>query len=252
MQQTDALPFSSNLRSRSFESLSFHIEHLAKVLLRLPGTVTNRSDNHTADALLQRLNSVLIALRNLHIALDRLVLPARLVAQESLESASDALLVLGKVVDDSVRAGIESVAADDLASSVIDGVAQPDGRARSVVHVEDWRCGVEAGGMEVVGVFHGEGGEGFEVAVVDGLLHGDHALGDDVVGALLEEGGGGDGGLHAAGGRDVFLLGAGDEDAGAHVGPVAGGRDFVGQAVAAVLLLTLLPAGVAAEQTPAS
>ena len=225
---------------------------LAEVFLGLPRTITDGSDDHTADALLQSLNSNLVALRDLNVALDRLVLPAGLVAQESLESAGHALLVLGKVVDDSVRASVESVAADNLACGVVDGIAQPDGRAGSVVHVEDWRRGVEAGGVEVVGVLHGESSEGFEIAVVDGLLHSDHALRDDVVGALLEEGRCGDGGLHAAGGRDVFLLGAGDENAGAHVGPVAGGSDFVCQAVTAILLFTLLPASVAAEQTPAS
>ena len=227
-------------------------EHLAEVLLGLPGTITNRGDNHTADALLQSLDSNLVALRDLNVALDRLVLPASLVTQESLESASNALLVLGKVVDDGVWASVEGVAADDLASSVVDGVTQPDRGAGGVVHVEDWRRGVEASGVEVVGVFHGKSSEGFEVAVVDSLFHGDHALGDDVVGALLEEGRCGDGGLHAAGGRDVFLLGAGDEDTGAHVGPVAGGGDLVCQAITSILLFTLLPASVAAEQTPAS
>ena len=173
---------------------------LAKVLLRLPGPITNGSDDHTADALLQRLDSNLIALRDLHIVLDRLVLPARLVAQESLESAGHALLVLSEVVDDSVRTGIKSVAADDLARSVVDSVAQPHRRAGSVVHVEDWRRGVEAGGVEVVRIFHGDGGEGLEVAVVDRLLHGDHALGHDVVGTFLEKRRGSNGGLHAAGG----------------------------------------------------
>lgn len=227
-------------------------EHLAKVLLGLPGTITNRGDNHTADALLQRLDSNLVALGNLHIALDGLVLPANLVTQECLESAGHPLLILGKVVDDSVGASVESVTADDLACGVVDGVAQPDGRAGGVVHVEDWRGGVEAGGVEVVGVFHGKSSEGFEIAVVDRLLHSDHALGDDVVGALLEEGRSGDGGLHAGGGRDILLLGAGNEDAGAHVGPVAGGSDFVCQAVTTILLFTLLPASIAAEQTPAS
>ena len=161
-------------------------EHLAKVLLGLPGTITNRGDDHTADALLQSLDSNLVALGDLHIALDRLVLPASLVAQESLESAGHALLILSKVVDDSVGASVESVTADDLACGVVDGVAQPDGRAGGVVHVKDWRGGVEAGGVEVVGVFHGKSSEGFEIAVVDRLLHSDHALGDDVVGALLE------------------------------------------------------------------
>ncbi|CAG8491015.1 3358_t:CDS:2, partial [Scutellospora calospora] len=175
-----------------------------------------------------------------------------LVAEDVLESAGNALLVLGEVVDDSVGAGIERVAADDLARSVVDGVTQPDGRAGGVVHVEDWRRGVEAGGVEVVRVLHGQHGESLEVAVEDGLLHCLHAFGHDVVGALLEEGGGGDGGLHAAGGGDVLLFGAGYQDAGAHVGPVAGGCDLVGQAVTAVVLLALLPAGVAAEQTPAS
>jgi len=227
-------------------------DRLAKVLLSLPRPITNRSDNHPANALLQSLNRALKALRDLHTALDRLVLPARLVAQESLESASNALLVLRKVVDHSVGTGVESVAADNFTSDVVDGVAQPHRRTGSVVHVENWRRGVEASGVEVVRVFHGQRGEGFEVTVMNRLFHGDHALGHDVVGALLEERRGRNGGLHAAGGGHVFLLGAGDEDAGAHVGPVAGGSDFVGQAVAAILLLALLPAGVAAEQAPAS
>ena len=161
-------------------------EHLAKVILSLPGTITNRGDDDTADALLQRLDGNLVALRHVYVALDRLVLPASLVGQESLESAGHALLVLCKVVDDGVGAGVEGVAADDLACGVVDGVAQPDGGAGGVVHVEDGRGGVEAGGVEVVGVFHGKSSEGFEIAVVDRLLHSDHALGDDVVGALLE------------------------------------------------------------------
>lgn len=232
-------------------SSSSSSQPLAKVLLSLPGPITDRSDDNAANTLLQRLNGILVALRDLYLALDSLALPASLVAQESLESAGHALLVLSKVIDDSVGTGVESVAADDFAGGVVDGVTKSDGSAGSIVHVEDWRRGVETSGVEVVAVFHGEGGEGFEVAVVDCLLHGDHALGDDVVGALLEEGGGGDGGLHAAGGGDVFLLGAGDQDASTHVGPVAGGCDFVGQTVTAVFLFALLPAGVAAEQTPA-
>jgi hypothetical protein len=222
------------------------------VLLGLPRPVAHGCDDHAADALLQRLDRDLVAFGDLHLALDVLALPAGLVAEDVFESAGDALLVLGEVVDDGVGAGVEGVAAHDLAGGVVDSVAQPDGRAGGVVHVEDRGCGVEAGGVEVVRVFHGQDGEGLEVAVEDGLLHGLHALGHDVVGTLLEEGRGGDGGLHAAGGGDILLLGAGYEDAGAHIGPVAGRCDLVGQAVTAIVLLTLLPAGVATEQTPAS
>jgi hypothetical protein len=250
MQQTDARHQSNPLHTVAPPLL--HSYSLAKVLLSLPRAIANRRDNNTADALLQSLNSILVALRDLHIALDSLVLPASLVAQESLESACHALLVLGEVVDNGVRAGVESVAADGLAGLIVDGVAQPDGGARGVVHVENWRRGVEASGVEIVRVLHRENCESLEVAVVDGLLHGYHTLGHDVVGTFLEERGGRNSRLHAAGRRDIFLFGAGDKNAGAHVGPVAGGCDFVGQAVAAILFLALLPASVAAEQTPAS
>jgi hypothetical protein len=237
--------------SSIFHFLPVATSSLAEVLLGLPRSIANGCDDHAADALLQGLECDLISFGDLYLALDVLALPAGLVAENVLESASHALLVLGEVVDDSVGTGIERVSAHDLTSGIVDGVTQPDGRAGGVVHVEDRGRGVEAGGVEVVRVLHGQDGESLEVAVEDGLLHGLHALGDDVVGALLEEGRGGDGGLHAAGGGDVLLLGAGYQNAGTHVGPVAGGCDLVGQAVTAILLLALLPAGVATEQTPA-
>jgi hypothetical protein len=221
------------------------------VLIGLPRSIAHGCDDHAADALLQRLDCDLVSFRNLQLALDILALPASLVAENGLESTSHALLVFGKVVDDSVGTGVECVAAHDLVRGVVDGVTQPNGRAGSVVHVEDWGRGVETGGVEVVRVFHRQDGEGLEVAVENGLLHGLHALGDDIVGTLLEEGRGGDSGLHAAGGGDVLLFGAGYQNAGAHIGPVAGRCDLVGQAVTAIILLALLPASVAAEQTPA-
>jgi hypothetical protein len=222
------------------------------VLFSLPRSIAHRCDDHAADALLQRLDSNLVSFRNLHLALDVLALPASFVAKDVLEGASDALLILSEVVDDSVRASVERVATHDLARGVIDGVTEPDGRAGGVVHVEDWGRCVKAGRVEVVRVLHGQDGESLEVAVDDGLLHGLHAFGHDVGGTLLEEGRGGDGGLHAAGGGDVLLFGAGYQDAGAHVGPVAGRCDLVGQAVTAIVFLALLPAGIATEQTPAS
>lgn len=233
---------------------SFASVKLAKVLLSLPRPIANSSDDDTADAPLEHLHNLLVALRNLRVSLNSLALlaiPADFIAKDRLESARDALLVFGEVVDDSVGAGVEGVAADDLAGGIVDGLAHAHGGAGGVVHIKDGRVGVEAGGVEVVGVLHGERGEGLEVAVLDGLFHGFLAFGDDVGRALLEEGRGCDGRLHASRGGDVFLFGAGDEDAGAHFGPVAGRCYLVGQAVASVLLFSLLPAGVASEQTAA-
>lgn len=228
------------------------MRRLAKVLVRLPRSVTHGCDDNTADALLQCLNCDLVSFRDLHLALDILALPTSLITEDDLESTSHALFVFGKVVDDSVGAGVKCVAAHDLACRVVDGVTQPDGCAGSVVHVEDWWCCVEAGGVEVVRVLHRQNGESLEVAVEDGFLHGLHALGDDVVGSLLEEGRGGDSGLHTTSGRDVLLFGAGYQNTGAHIRPMAGRCNLVGQAVTAVILLTLLPSSVATEQTPAS
>lgn len=102
--------------------------------------------------------------------------------------------------------------------------------------------------MEAVAVHHGDLAKGLEVLVLDGLLHLGHAAGDRLGGAGREEGGGGDGGLHAGCGGDAFLCGADDEDHGAHVGPVRGRGDLEGDAVGAVGGRALLPADVAAEE----
>ena len=75
-----------------------------------------------------------------------------------------------------------------------------------------------------------------------------HALGDRRGNALLEQRRCLDRGLHTGGAADVLFLGAGHEDDGAHVGPVLGRRDLVGDTVAAVVLLAHLPRHIATEQ----
>ena len=181
------------------------------------------------------------------------VFPALLPLEHRLEQTRHRRLMVGEVVDNGVGAGVEGVCAyrlilpGRLCVVRINGFAHPYSSARGIVHVEDRRIRIQTGGVEVIGVFSSEGSKGGEVSLVDGFLHCFQAFGHNFFGAMLEEGGGGDGLLHAGGGGDVFLRGGGDEDDSAHVGPVRGRGDFVGDAVAAVWVSTFGPGNVAAH-----
>lgn len=165
--------------------------------------------------------------------------------------AKNSVLILFEVVDHTVGAGVKRVRSNGLAGLGIDGLDGADGGAGHIVHVEDGRVGVGAAGVERVRVAHADLGKLLKVAAVNGLLHGGHVVGHDALDALLEEARGGDGLLHARGGGDTLLGGTGDEDEGAHGGPVRGLGDEVGLGVAAVLLLTHAPGDVAAKQAAA-
>lgn len=235
----------SDLRA-SRKGLSF-VRH--QVDIRLLRASANAGHDDTAHATLQRVADGLV---ELDVGLEvGALLPALGGLQERVKGAQDGLAVLLEVVDDGVGAGVKGVGGDGLAGGLVDGLDGADGGARDVVHVEDGRVRIGAGGVERVGVAHGDLGEGGKVAGGDGLLHAVHVGGHDRGDALLEQARGGDGLLHAAGGADALLGGAGDEDEGAHVGPVRGGGDLDGLAVEAVGAVAGAPGDVAAEQAAA-
>lgn len=102
--------------------------------------------------------------------------------------------------------------------------------------------------MEIITFFHGQCREAVEIAGEDGFLHSAHTGGNDFSCAVGEERGGGDGLLHACCTADGFLRGVGDEEEGAHVGPVGGRGNEVGEAVGAVWGGACVPGDVAAEE----
>jgi hypothetical protein len=178
-------------------------------------------------------------------------LPAVDGGQQRAEGAQHGGGVLLQVVDDGVGAGVKGVGGNGAAGGGVDGLDGAHGGARHVVHVEDGRVRVGAGGVERVGVAHGDLGKGGKVALGDGLLHGRHVGGHDRGDALLEQARRGDRLLHAARGADALLGGADDEYQGAHLGPVGGGGHLDGLGVEAIGLLAGTPGHVAAKQAAA-
>ncbi|KAG9954908.1 MVD1, mevalonate pyrophosphate decarboxylase, partial [Aureobasidium melanogenum] len=140
-----------------------------------------------------------------------------LVTQNGLKDTSDLGLVVSLVVNDSVRASVESVCGDRFSSFGVDHVDHANGSTRSIVHVENRGLGVEASSVERVAVLHGEAGESGKVLVGNGLLHLLHAAGHGVCDALGEKSRGCNGLLHTRSAADVLLLGRCNENDGTHV-----------------------------------
>lgn len=90
-------------------------------------------------------------------------------------------LVVMLVIDDCVGAGVKGVCGDGLAPDTIELGDDSDYVSGDVVEVEDWRVGVEADGVEGVGVAHSQGCERGEVSGSDGGEHLAHALRDKSV-----------------------------------------------------------------------
>lgn len=220
-------------------------------LVGLLRTLTNTSHDDTANTVLEHAGNVVL---QLHVGLDSsgALLPSSDALKNGVESAQDSRGVLLEVVDDAVRASVKGVGGNGLAGLGVDALNGTDGSLGNVVHVENGRVGVRAASVEGVGVAHRDLGELGEVTVADGLLHKGHVSGHHLGDTLLEEAGGGNGLLHARGGRHTLLGSANDEDQSTHLGPVRGGSNQVGHGVGAVLLVTHPPSNVAAEQTPAS
>ena len=210
--------------------------------------------DHTADTVLKQAGNTLVkgnaGLEGLEL-LDGGRLPAIHLAEDAVEVANNSLGVVLEIVDDGVRAGIEGISGNGPASSRVDGLDSADGGARNVVHVEDGRVGVGAGSVERIGVAHGDLGKGGKVALGNGLLHDLHVLGHHRLDALLEETRGGNGLLHARGRADTLLGGGGDEDKGAHLGPVRGLGNLIGHGIASIGSLTHAPGNITTKQTAA-
>lgn len=69
----------------------------------------------------------------------------------------------------------------------IEAVHQGDHLLGGVAEVEDGREGVQAGGVELVAVLHGELTEGLKIPLLDMMDHLDHALWDHGFGPVLED-----------------------------------------------------------------
>ena len=180
-----------------------------------------------------------------------LALPTLFTLQHCLEQPRHFRFVNVQVVDDSIRPSVESVGADETIVLRVDCFYDPDGGARGVVHVEDRRVRVEAGGVEVVAILHTQGSERFKVPLMDRLLHRLHPLRHHFRRPRLEQRRRGHRLLHPRRRTDVLLGGAGDEDDGAQVWPMARGRNFVGDAVFARGFGAAVPGDVPAHETAA-
>ncbi|KAH6603799.1 hypothetical protein Trco_007245 [Trichoderma cornu-damae] len=218
-------------------------------LIRLERTLSHAGHDDSADALLDGGRDALV---QLHGGVDGASVPPAVGGgQDGRKGAQHRRRILFQVVDDAVRAGVKGVGGDGPARLGVDGLDGADACPGHVVHVEDGGVGVGAGGVEGVGVAHGDLGELGKVAVLDGVLHQGHVGGHDRGYPLLEEARGGDGLLHARGGRDALLGGADDQDQGPHAGPVRRGGDELGPGVAAVGPVAHPPGDVAAEEAAA-
>lgn len=220
-------------------------------LLRLDRPLANTRHDDPVHPLGKQPPNLLQLRRSLHPAIRRRILPPRRARQRGEQAAHDGLLLLDGVVDDGVRPGVKRVRRDGAPRTLVDHLHRADRGPGVLVQVGDGRVRVEAGGVERVGLAHRHLGELGKVAVAHGLLHGSHVAGDHGVDAVLEEGGGRDGQLHACRRGDELAASADDEDHGAHAGPVRGGGHLLRQRVGAVLLLALAPRDVSAEEAPA-
>ena len=93
--------------------------------------------------------------------------------------------VLLGCVDDCIWAGVKGISGLDAILVVLCDNA--DDGAGDVIHVEDRGVGVEANGVELVGILHGQLCKLGEVLGVDGGDHVVHALGNDVLDTVLKE-----------------------------------------------------------------
>lgn len=172
------------------------------------------------------------------------------------DQVHDLLHILLLDVDDRVRACVVRVRGLPLASLLDrDAVVlddERDDRLRDVVHVEDRWVRVERDRVELVRVLHRDAREGVEVARADRVADLGHALGHDVLDAVLEEGGRLDGALHARGGGSALLGVVDDADDGVEGRPVRLGCDLNGEGVGAVSLGALLPGDEATVERTAS
>lgn len=210
-----------------------------------------RQDNPT-DPLLQGLHH--LPLQHTFLTLNTLPLdpfPPFLRPQHILKRARNHIFILLEIVNHAIGPRVERIPRHDPPRLLVHTLHPLDRRATHIVEVEDGWIGVQARGVEAVALPHGDLGESLKIFLRDGLLHRLHRLGDDLRGARLEKGGCLHGGLHAGGAADALLLGGGDEDESAHLGPVGAGSDEAGEAVAAVEEETLVPCYVTSEERAA-
>lgn len=128
---------------------------------------------------------------------------------------------------------------------------ESDGSARDVVHVEDRRPGVQASGVEAVGVAHRDLCEGGEIAVLDGGLDGSHPLRNNSARAGSKKVRGSDGRLHTLSAGDILLCGTDNQDEGTHFRPVRLRRNLLCQTVASILQGSSAPGDITTHQRTA-
>mmetsp|Transcript_41440 Transcript_41440/g.133720 ORF Transcript_41440/g.133720 Transcript_41440/m.133720 type:complete len:330 (-) Transcript_41440:195-1184(-) len=154
--------------------------------------------------------------------------------------------------EDSVGAGVEGVPADGLSGSFVEGVHHSHDGSRGVIHVEDGRVRVEAGGVELVRVAHHQLRHLAEIARLVRGLHLGQPARHDGSGAVREQRRGVDGRLHARSRRDCLLGVRDDEDQHLQLRPVRLVRHLPGARVDAVGALTHVPRHKAARERAAS
>ncbi|KAF5385921.1 hypothetical protein D9615_002600 [Tricholomella constricta] len=165
------------------------------------------------------------------------------------------LHVLLQRIDDRIRARVVRIRRPPPqallhAHAVVLHNQSDDGPAH-VVHIKDGRLRVERDGMELVRVRHRHLCERIKVPALDRRGYSGHALGHDVGDAVLEEGRGLDGALHAAGGGGALFVIGDDADEGVHVGPVGLWCDLDGERVLSVGARALFPGDEAAVERAA-
>lgn len=162
-----------------------------------------------------------------------------------VDERDDGLDVLRPGVDHRVWSGVVGVGCDVALASGDGGAVEladegHDGSGH-VVHVEDGRLGVEAAGVELVRVLHGDLSESVKVFGADGFRDSLHALRHDMLDAMLQQGRGLNGALHACCRRRSFFEVGHDANESLQVGPVRLRGDLHSIRVLAVGLLPHLP-----------
>ena len=118
---------------------------------------------------------------------------------------------------------------------------------RRVVHVKDRRSRVQAAGVEVVRVGHGDACKGAKVAGRNGFRHGTHSLRDHMTDAVLQQRRRLDRLLHAARGRRALLAIVHHTNQDVQVGPVFAIRHRHSKGVGAVVSRAHIPRDKAAK-----
>ena len=159
------------------------------------------------------------------------------------------VLLLG--IDHSIWARIIGVRSLNSAWEGVELGQHVNNEARDIIHVKDGRVSVEAGGVELVAVLHGQLRKLGEITLHNGVLHLLHPLRDHRICAVAQQRAGLHAGLHPRGAAHPLFVVADDQDQDLELRPVGLWHHLHRQAVRAVRLHTHVPLHKAAIKTAA-